>query len=37
MGNVGRQLRDRTNPLKDMEPDEIFRRYHFFPEDVLMI
>ena len=37
IGNVGRQLRDRTNPLEDMEPDEIFRCYRFYPEDILMI
>ena len=36
-GNVGRQLRDRTNPLEDLEPDEIFRRYRFVPEDIMMI
>ena len=35
--NVGRQLRDRTNPLEDMESDKIFRRYRFFPEDILLI
>ena len=32
-----RVFRDRTNPLEDMEPEEVFERYRFKPETILFL
>ena len=32
-----RQFRDRSNPLKDLEPDEVFRRFRFSPDTIMYI
>ena len=32
-----RQFRDRSNPLEDLEPDEVFRRYRFLPDTIMYI
>ena len=32
-----RQFRDRSNPLEDLEPDDVFRRYRFLPDTIMYI
>ena len=32
-----RQFRDCSNPLEDLEPDEVFRRYRFLPDTIMYI
>ena len=32
-----RQFRDHSNPLEDLEPDEVFRRYRFLPDTIMYI
>ena len=32
-----RVFRDRSNPLEDLEPDEVFRRYRFLPPTIIFI